>query len=300
MKRKPRTIPAIEPNAGTRKALEKRLKSLSRRLINEAALEILGELFDRGVLANDAALSKAEIAKTLREQRKLLPSALAALSAQHMSVDMAERIARLLVKAGVEAKKISEWFVRTCALEVSARQQSALHDAGISTEFLREKYSVPIIRRRYLTPHAAKAIPKKIEEFTGLITKMAAGDLERVQSVIASGLSEGMSYRELESTLAASQGFSAARAARVALDQSVKVSQAIQRENAKALGITEAIWVHVPGQYSSRPTHIAMNGKRFELSAGLWDEDVGMMVVPGQLPYCRCSLRTVLPPELLK
>lgn len=109
-----------------------------------------------------------------------------------------------------------------------------------------------------------------------------------------------MSYRELESTLAASQGFSAARAARVALDQSVKVSQAIQRENAKALGITEAIWVHVPGQYSSRPTHIAMNGKRFELSAGLWDEDVGMMVVPGQLPYCRCSLRTVLPPELLK
>lgn len=91
--------------------------------------------------------------------------------------------------------------------------------------------------------------------------------------------------------LKASRGFTEARAKRVALDQSIKVSQGIQRGNAEALGITHAVWVHVPGRYSSRQTHIEMDGQRFDLSQGLYDRDVGACTTPGMLPFCRCVFR---------
>ena len=91
--------------------------------------------------------------------------------------------------------------------------------------------------------------------------------------------------------LKASRGFTEARAKRVALDQSIKVSQGIQRGNAEALGIKHAVWVHVPGRYSSRETHLAMDGKRFDLSEGLYDPAVGQNVTPGLLPFCRCIFR---------
>lgn len=143
-------------------------------------------------------------------------------------------------------------------------------------------------------------MPGIVDSMTELITRMAADDLERVRSVITQGVTGGLSMSEIEKTLRASKGFTAARAKRVALDQSIKVNQAIQRANAEELGITEGIWVHVPGRYSSRPTHVAMDGKRFKLDEGLYDSNVGKNVLPGSEPFCRCIYRSVLPPELLE
>ena len=81
----------------------------------------------------------------------------------------------------------------------------------------------------------------------------------------------------------------------LARDQSNKVTQTYAVVNAQAVGATKGKWIHVPGKYSSRITHIHMDGKVFDLNAGLYDNDVGKYVKPGELPYCQCQFSVLLP-----
>ena len=81
------------------------------------------------------------------------------------------------------------------------------------------------------------------------------------------------------------------RAELIAIDQTNKATQALNVMQTKDSGIKKGIWIHIPGEKSSRKTHIAMNGKTFDLDEGLYDEDVGRNVLPGELPYCRCDFR---------
>ena len=39
----------------------------------------------------------------------------------------------------------------------------------------------------------------------------------------------------------------------------------------KEYGATKGRWIHVPGRYSSRITHVHMDGEVFDLNVGLYD-----------------------------
>ena len=155
-----------------------------------------------------------------------------------------------------------------------------------------------LFRSQYISPTAAKNLQKHIEDNTKLITKMASQDLARLQALMEETNGQNVSFSDIETLLKGSQGFDEERAKRVALDQSNKLNQQIQRDNAADLGITKCIWMHVPGQFTQRKTHKAFDGKTFDTKIGLYDSDVGKNVLPGELPYCRCQARMVLPEEL--
>lgn len=87
------------------------------------------------------------------------------------------------------------------------------------------------------------------------------------------------------------------RAALISRDQVQKATQEFARENAKAYGATKAEWIHIPGEKSSRITHMHMDGKEFNIDEGLYDEAVQRKVKPGELPYCMCSQRFIFPEE---
>lgn len=291
---KPKTIPALEPNAGLRASLQRKIDALIRAQTRAAASALLSDLVDSGeatepapmtsadALAQDARLTPGIIEKAKRAFVASRPES----AVKRLDLELAEQMARWMIHAGENAKAVSKWFVRAAAQNVTASQRRALIRAGISPQLLKEKWKVPVVKNRYVSPTAAKAIPKLVDDMTGLITKMQADDLARLREIIVEGITQGQSLGEIEQTLAASEGFSAARAKRVALDQSIKVNQGIQQANAEDLGIKTAIWVHVPGRYSSRETHIAMDGKRFNIREGLYDSDVDKKVVPGELPFC--------------
>ena len=122
--------------------------------------------------------------------------------------------------------------------------------------------------------------------------------MERIGEVVIKGLDEGLDYDALRRELKATRGFDADRANRVALDQINKINQQVQAANAASIGITQAIWKHVPGQYTSRKSHIEMDGKTFDLHEGLFDPEVGYKVHCGELPFCRCTARLIIPREI--
>lgn len=294
--RRPRTLPTIEANAGLRAELYKRIARLVRRQTAQAAAEVLQALIARGLLVPGANLAQdSDLSATARARLK---SEYASYRAQHpeaaagqLDIEIAERLARWMIATGEKAKAVSKWFVRAAAQQVTASQRRALVRAGISPKFLRERWNVPYLKNRYISPTAAQKLPDLIEEMTGKITNMQAGDLARLRETITEGLLKGQDISAIEKVLQDSQDFTDARAKRVALDQSNKVTQGIEAANALDLGCDTAIWVHIPGQYSSRETHVAMDGKRFKLSEGLFDSDVNRNVTPGELPFCRCAFR---------
>lgn len=85
------------------------------------------------------------------------------------------------------------------------------------------------------------------------------------------------------------------RAYLIAKDQINKITQKMAMEEAKALGATKGSWIHRPGEFSSRETHIAMNGHEFDLNVGLYDPDVKRTVLPAELPYCCCIFEAIFP-----
>ena len=85
------------------------------------------------------------------------------------------------------------------------------------------------------------------------------------------------------------------RAELIAKDQVQKATQDFAMDNAKAYGATKAEWIHVPGEFTSRITHMHMDGQIFDLDVGLYDDYVGDYVKPGELPYCMCTFQAVFP-----
>lgn len=89
------------------------------------------------------------------------------------------------------------------------------------------------------------------------------------------------------------------RANGVLLQITLMVNNAIQRINMLSLGFTAAKWFHVPGEFTSRDTHIKFNGRVFDLQVGLFDTDVMRHVFPGELWWCRCVMRGIIPQNMI-
>lgn len=299
-----RTVRAVEPNAGTRNAFQKKLLTVSRAFSRYVAQEIFLHLIDSGVMAQDASLSnpktKFERDKLKRFKFRILEfyKTNPVLTQSRIDDYVQQNLPRWTQELTEANGKVANWFVRNLTRDVTASQRSALRSAGFSDDFMRARWTVPTVRGQYISPEAAEKLPKIVEDITSLITQMNVKDVQRLQEVIATGLLQGHDIREIKTTLHSFDGFDQARAKRVALDQSIKVNQAIQRENSKSIGITQGIWKHVPGQYTSRETHKKMDGKVFDLDKGLYDEDVGRYVLPGSEYYCRCIWRPVIPKDI--
>lgn len=298
---KPKTARAVSYNVGTLNAFTKKLSTLSRAFSLYIFEEVFLMLEAKGVLAQDASLSnprtRFERDKLKRMQLKIIE--FYKLNPVKVRSDIDDYVMKNLPKWSTDLsqanQKVAKWFVRNMTRDVTASQRQALMAAGFPSDFLKQKWTVPIVRGQYISPQAADKLQEIIEDTTSLITQMQLKDVQKLQEVIAEGLLNGENFRKIKNTLESFKDFDAARAKRVALDQSIKINQSIQRENAKSIGITQGIWVHVPGQYTSRETHKKMDGKTFKLDEGLFDSDVGHNVIPGSEYYCRCIWRPVLP-----
>ena len=279
MKERARALRALESNRGLAIAAGKRIRAIVNQFekaYKKEALKIAAKYCKNEV--QDAAIS-------------VVPS--------ELEIALAALAAKQSMGLGSNAKQVSRWYCRQLLRNISADQKRALKKAGISTAWLKQKWTVQIVRGQYVAPSVAAKIPEQVEANAALITKLCERSAQKVQNAIAEGISKGYNLSRLTEKINSLENMDEARAARVALDQSCKLNQFIQVENSKALGVKEGIWVHVPGQYESRASHMKMNGKKFDLEKGMYDPDVEDYIQPGELPYCRCCFKAILPGFLL-
>lgn len=128
-----------------------------------------------------------------------------------------------------------------------------------------------------------------------LIKSIPQAVAEQAQEAVMHAWERGYDMKELTDNLERIGNYGRDKAYLVARDQMNKITQKMAIANAQSVGVSKGRWIHVPGYYSSRKTHIEFDREVFNLQQGLYDNDVKKYVLPGELPYCNCQFQIIAP-----
>lgn len=306
MRKKTKALKAVEPNAGVRKAYTKAVTKIERDFQSYVLNRVLLFLESKHVLAEDSELTaktpeerqkeKLLKRKILTEVAKAHPEMLKADVERFVSQNMGAWSALLATASRATVTR----FIKAIAGSASAAQRQAFI-AGKVTKGIIDKVfqnSIPTVQTRYISSRAMAGLTDAVKDNVNLITKIGADDVARLSDVLLNGLQNGLDYNQIKDELRNTEGFTDKRVETVCRDQVAKITTKVQTDNAIEAGFNEAIWVHVPGTYTSRVSHIHMDGKKFRLDEGLYDEVVHRNVMPGEEINCRCVYKLVVPEDL--
>lgn len=179
------------------------------------------------------------------------------------------------------APELAKWFAMSASKRSDKVLMKILKDAGITAKFK-------------MTPAQRDVLRATVHANVSLIKSIPTQYLNQVEGIVMRSVQQGMAIGDLAKQLEKSYGVSKRRAALIARDQNIKATSSLNRARQMELGITHAIWQHSHGGNEPRPTHVAMNGKKYDLSKGMWDSHEKAFVHPGQLINCRCSSKSII------
>ncbi|MGP2516382.1 phage head morphogenesis protein [Yersinia sp. 2545 StPb PI] len=199
---------------------------------------------------------------------KLLQSAIKKLSRrwQKRFDDMADKL----------AGRFADRSLRNSDVSLS----SALSDIGVTVKFT-------------MTNEMNNALQSVIGENVNLIKSIPEQYLTQVETMVMQSVGRGRDLGHLAEELQKRYGITKRRAATIARDQNNKATATMQSARQQALGITEGIWHHSHAGKTQRASHVKADGKRFELSKGMYLD--GEWQLPGEAINCRCTWSAIIP-----
>ena len=259
MQTKTKVSRAIWPNAGIRQRYQRRMTALIREMADS-------------------------VEYWLQAQRKAAPPVLATDStpAEQMQFEFRKLAERWQGKFDDMAPKVAASFLKNQFRGTSAAMRMALREAGWSIEFT-------------MTPAMRDAFDASLAENVGLIKSIPSQYLQEVEGIVMRNYAAGRDLKSMAAEIRSRYEIASNRAWLISRDQANKANAVVQRARQTELGITQAIWLHSHAGKTPRPTHVAMNGKRYDVAKGMWDSAVQKWIYPGELISCRCVGRSVLP-----
>lgn len=177
------------------------------------------------------------------------------------------------------APKIASTFVNRTVVNYETLMQRHLRSAGFTVRFQTSQFQ-------------RDALSAVLENNVGLIKSISTQYLERVQVQVWQSVTQGYDLSTLSKNLQEGYGITRRRAELIARDQSNKANATIERAKRLELGITKAIWMHSHAGKVPRPSHVAANGKEFDVEKGMYLD--GKWVQPGEEINCRCVSRSII------
>lgn len=123
---------------------------------------------------------------------------------------------------------------------------------------------------------------------TELIRNINEQTRQRIASAVYSGFTNRTPVNTITREIREATGMSTARARRIASDQTVKLSSALDDQRLKALGMEGYEWMH-SGKLHPRVEHKARDGNYYEFGSSVDKTDA-----PGRAPFCGCKRRMVI------
>lgn len=135
---------------------------------------------------------------------------------------------------------------------------------------------------------ANETIEDLLARNTALVRDVSDQARGRIADIVFRGLQQRTPIRDVAKEINDALGLGRARSLRIASDQTVKLSAALDRLRQDQLGFTEFVWKH-SGKVHYRPEHKERDGKVFS-----WQSDVALIDPPGYAPFCGCHARAHL------
>lgn len=126
---------------------------------------------------------------------------------------------------------------------------------------------------------------------TALIRDVSDQTRGRISDIVFRGVSNRTPTRDVARETAKATGLARDRARRIAIDQTVKLSAALDKLRQEELGFDSFTWHHSQ-KLHFRPEHKERDGKVFA-----WDSEVGRNDPPGYQPFCGCRAAAYLDPS---
>jgi SPP1 gp7 family putative phage head morphogenesis protein len=147
-----------------------------------------------------------------------------------------------------------------------------------------------------------------INENVSLIKSIPAKYFVEISGAVMRSISigQGGSLGDLQETIEKYGNMSKRRAQLIALDQTRKAYNTINRQRLMDLGFSQFEWAHSGGSQHPRKSHVAMSGKifRFDDPPVINQENLKYEApqrgFPGDAPNCRCTMGPVINWEELK
>lgn len=138
-----------------------------------------------------------------------------------------------------------------------------------------------------------------VAENVSLIKSIASEYLQKVEGAVMRSITTGNGLQDLVPALEQYEGMTHRRAKNIALDQTRKAYNSINRGRMEALGVSQFMWHHSGGGAHPREDHLEMDGQIYSFDKlPVIDPRTGERGIPGQAPNCKCTMSPVF--EFLK
>lgn len=151
------------------------------------------------------------------------------------------------------------------------------------------------IKTNFMTGDLNEIVKSIVAENVSLIKSIADVYLSNVQKSVLRSITFGQGLKELIPQLKKFDGMSERHAKNVALDQTRKTYNSINRARMEKVGVKKFKWLHSGGGQKPRKDHIEMNGNIYSFDdLPVIDRRTGERGIPGQAINCRCRMAPVI------
>lgn len=209
-----------------------------------------------------------------------------AIAADAISADALKRVIeelrdKWLGQFDEAAEKLADHFAQSVQDRSDAALRKILREGGFSVKFK-------------MTAAQRDVLKATVQQNVALIKSIPQEYFTEVEGMVMRSVQTGRDLEQLNRDLLRRYDITKRRAALIARDQNNKATSALNHARQKEVGIRWAVWMHSHAGKKPRPTHVKMNGRRYDISKGMWDPAEGEYVFPGQLINCRCTSRPVI------
>lgn len=264
-KPKPKTARAVQANRGVELAYRRRLEGLIARMTASVERFVVEQYKNAPPRIAQAVEAMAQDARP---------------PAEFMRMRIAELRKDWIKQFNESAETVAETYVSKMFKTSGNAFAAALKDAGWAVKF-------------DMTPAMRDAFNATVGENVGLIKSIPAEYLDKVEGAVMRGYTAGRDLQAITEELKALYPITDNRAALIARDQCNKANATVNRTRQLELGITRAVWMHSHAGKKPRPSHVAADGKEYDVAKGCYID--GEYIQPGEKVGCRCSSRPILP-----
>lgn len=258
--KRPKTFGMVHPSSAIRNEYEGELKNLICQMIKELDGRIKTDYSTVVARASDENTAKA----------------------MNDAINQIER--KYNKKFAQLSKTTARKFADSILYQSDMALQKILNRANLRVKF-------------QLTKPMREIIESVVSENVNLIKSIPAEFFTDIKSIVNVGVQNGRDQQFIYENIKTKYQITNRRARLIARDQTNKATAALTRTRQRDIGIKKGIWQHSHAGEVPRKSHLAADGKEFDLDKGLYLDDV--WTLPAQQINCRCTWRPVIDVESL-